>query len=592
MTETYRVGPAAIFVADSITDPVEDWVALGSTRGDVAYRMDEGLLAFGRVDQEGGSPRADSVWRAGMRARARVPMLDRQVAVLTEIYPGSVVTTASDDTALGFGNGCAGIGAKAFAIVPLDELVEGSPWWDSEYTCWIPNGVATVIGEFRHTLPEGDDALEGSVVEVEIASLGADQDLAAAVRDAGGIGMIHRLLASENVGVLGLDFLWEPEDGLTPKIGATGTFARASTALYQDAAGVWQTAASGEIRNSHYESGVRTVLLEGQRTNKCQRNYAPDGAGPPPTGWTLTGDPSATLTRVSDATELAAAGLGTLCSDGYVFKLDNSGGTAAAFANGAGVTGNTNTHTVSAWMRGSGTAQVRTTNVGGTVRTLGSSYERYSNALTPAGSSDMLRIHAVAGAVVYFILAQMEEGTFVSSPILNATAASVTRSADSLYFPLPSPAQASQNLTLFADAVAKGIPVASEGHGLVHLGLESNTDPRLVLRILAGGTVVCLWDGGTGSVDAVLAAGVIAGDRVEARGVLGSDYKATAGASVDQGAEATATSTAGDAYGADFSAPRIWVGSQGGSGPWTAYAAFRKVALARRTRTLTELRAT
>lgn len=57
---------------------------------------------------------------------------------------------------------------------------------------------------------------------------------------------------------------------LTPgdNIGAKGgTFARASTATYFDVNGVMQSAASGVLRDAHYIGGVRTFLLEPQRTN-------------------------------------------------------------------------------------------------------------------------------------------------------------------------------------------------------------------------------------------------------------------------------------------------------------------------------------
>jgi len=109
-----------------------------------------------------------------------------------------------------------------------------------------------------------------------------------------------------------------------------------------------------------FASGVPRVTDQGlllsdvARTNKVTvYNANPDASL---TNAVKTGDAAATLTRVLDTTALAAAGLSAVATSGYVFKLDNSAGSTTAIATFNGLTGNTNPHTCSAWIRGTGAA--------------------------------------------------------------------------------------------------------------------------------------------------------------------------------------------------------------------------------------------
>lgn len=56
---------------------------------------------------------------------------------------------------------------------------------------------------------------------------------------------------------------------------AGSTFTRTTTATYLDAAGAVQTAAINTLRDGHYIGGVRTILLEGARTNSLLNSGAP-----------------------------------------------------------------------------------------------------------------------------------------------------------------------------------------------------------------------------------------------------------------------------------------------------------------------------
>lgn len=218
--------------------------------------------------------------------------------------------------------------------------------------------------------------------------------------------------------------------------GAPITFTRASTAWAFNSAGVLVPYAAGQPRIVPSPVGVMSVLSEPQSTNKCTNyNANPNGSL---TNLSKGGDAAATLTEVNDSAALAAAGLSTVCSSGKVFKLDNSAGVSIAYVDAYGATNNTNDHTLSAYMRGSGSAYLRTgftlTNDWGPV-TLTSSYARIVSrqgsglAGGSKNSADVLRVVAHPGAVAYFILNQLEEQAYSTSPIVVA-GSQVTRAIE------------------------------------------------------------------------------------------------------------------------------------------------------------------
>lgn len=223
--------------------------------------------------------------------------------------------------------------------------------------------------------------------------------------------------------------------------GAALTYSRASAAWDFDSSGILRQYESGVPRIVPSPVGVMSVLSEPQSTNKCTNyNANPNGSL---TNLTKGGDAAATLTEVDDSAALAAAGLSVVCSSGKVFKLDNSAGVAIAYVDAYGATGNTNDHALSAYMRGSGSAYLRTgftlTNDWGPA-TLTSSYarivSRQSSGLAGGSknSADVLRIVAHPGAVAYFILNQLEEQAYSTSPIVVA-GSQVTRVRDELLVP-------------------------------------------------------------------------------------------------------------------------------------------------------------
>lgn len=270
--------------------------------------------------------------------------------------------------------------------------------------------------------------------------------------------------------------------GLSDMVRGTAiTFSRASAAWAFDSSGVLRQYASGVPRIVPSPVGVMSVLSEPQSTNKCTNyNANPNGSL---TNMAKGGDAAATLTEVDDTAALAAAGLSTVCSSGKVFKLDNSAGVAIAYVDAYGATGNTNDHTLSAYMRGSGTAYLRTdftlTNDWGPV-TLTSSYARIVSrqgsglAGGSKNSADVLRVVAHPGSVVYFVLNQFEEQAFATSPIVTAGSA-VTRVAD---VPYAQPAINSAEGTLFVDVEVPNI--AQTAHAFADMYQTGND--RMAIR--------------------------------------------------------------------------------------------------------------
>jgi hypothetical protein len=167
------------------------------------------------------------------------------------------------------------------------------------------------------------------------------------------------------------------------------------------------------------------LLIEEARTNKQTAfNFNPASGS----GILVSGSVSAVLSIVSDSTELAAAGLDVLCSNQEVWKLDNSLGVTNANAELPGTPGNTNAHTLSVWVRGTGNCRIRTTSATGAQAELTSSYVRRVVTVTP-GASDRMWVNIAPGGVVFFIGQQLEEGSFATS-LIPVQGSALTRNAD------------------------------------------------------------------------------------------------------------------------------------------------------------------
>lgn len=211
---------------------------------------------------------------------------------------------------------------------------------------------------------------------------------------------------------------------------ADDSFARAGAAYQELASGLLVSKPAGAPRWPDYSNTPAGLLMEGSVTNQCE-NY---NANPTDlTGVTKGGDAAATLTVVDDAAEIAAAGLGDICTSGLVYKLDNSAGsgTATAIIACDAVT-TTDEYTASAYVRcGAGSGDISFIFQSDGIDFSNSGYERVSFSDTPSATTRDMGIRAFAGAVVYFILNQFEKGSIATSPIV-VTGGSSTRNADAL----------------------------------------------------------------------------------------------------------------------------------------------------------------
>jgi hypothetical protein len=183
---------------------------------------------------------------------------------------------------------------------------------------------------------------------------------------------------------------------------------------------------------------LRGQKIEGSLTNKCTCVKAnPIDT----TNLTKSGDAAATLTVVDDSTALAAAGLDGVCN-GNVYKLDNSAGSAIAYAQVGGTTVNTNPHSLLMYGRVSVGTLKAVDGGSGAVwdTTTSTTYVKMGNdGFTPANTGTKLFLDASAGSVVYFILPGLYESSFApAAPIVdpdNDTAATVSRSAVDIPIP-------------------------------------------------------------------------------------------------------------------------------------------------------------
>lgn len=149
------------------------------------------------------------------------------------------------------------------------------------------------------------------------------------------------------------------------------------------------------------------------------------------TGLYTGGDAAAVLSVVDDSAALAAAGLSGICTSGMVYKLDNSAGTGAAQAIVNGFAGTANQHTLSGYFRGTGNgANLHSGYEQGPLITLTDAYQR---SAFHTSTNETLRTYWVRvkpGAVVHFILNQMEELPYLTEPVVttgSAVALAATR---------------------------------------------------------------------------------------------------------------------------------------------------------------------
>ncbi|MDZ7658085.1 hypothetical protein [Fodinibius sp.] len=180
----YRIGPCWIFTAPNVTDPFDQWTNLGYTQGNVIATFVNGKVILNRVDQLGNMPLAAATYKFGDSFELSMPLVDKQIDTMLKAVPGAVKITGSATDVFALGEGMDFISGEAFALVPVDEYTEGSPWWDAEHAIYMFKGYANVADQldiFKEVEEDDLGAYEVTVTHVD------DQN------GRGGIGALWRL---------------------------------------------------------------------------------------------------------------------------------------------------------------------------------------------------------------------------------------------------------------------------------------------------------------------------------------------------------------------------------------------------------------
>jgi hypothetical protein len=374
------------------------------------------------------------------------------------------------------------------------------------------------------------------------------------------------------------------------------------------------TAATGVARTAHYviptgqTQPIQTLLLEPQRTNLCIRSEEFDNAS-----WTKTGGVTVPATNATapDGTTTAD----TISSDGSgtfrhiyrdcTFTADGEKCVAvylkqgSAALSGIGIfdrTASLTRHRVTVtWT--AGVPSLSTLDGTGTlypVEALANGWYRILISATGvvAANTNALFIYpagfaAVAGTV-YAWGAQAENAVVPSSYIPTA-AATVTRNADSLYFPFTAPPQA---MTVYVRGYEQERANAASPSAatLMHIGSATGTtDPRYrITRSSVGAGYITEHDPASATFTNRVGTTAQRGDLIEIRGSLSSGGSPSIGASVNGGAEVTDGPASAQPLGVAWADTRVYINSRGTDS--TGQFAFTHVVVAQGEQTMDTMR--
>lgn len=210
---------------------------------------------------------------------------------------------------------------------------------------------------------------------------------------------------------------------------AAAVYTRADTvATYRDSGGKLRIAASNTPRFDYTAAGIPLgLLIEGSIQNK----FTGHAATPPnTTGFAVSG--TAAITLLADAAAITAAGLENVVT-GNVYQI--TGGASGGAVTLPGTTGNTSAHSFSVFARVSAGASGALTHTGtspGSAAITGAGYSRFKlENQTISGAGVQMQITAPANTTILFILPQIEQNPFCTSPVITAGAAA-TRQQDNI----------------------------------------------------------------------------------------------------------------------------------------------------------------
>lgn len=345
------------------------------------------------------------------------------------------------------------------------------------------------------------------------------------------------------------------------------------------------TAGTGVARTSHYvtptgaSAPIRTLLLEPQRTNVCIRSeefetwtqtscvvtanasVAPDG--------TTTADlitPSASVngrvrrnvTFTGDAEKCIAVYLKAGTSTRSRFTLrDTTAGTdrvAIRISWSAGVP------TLAAFS-GSGTIYPVEALANGWYRIL------VSAEGVIAANTNEIAIFAddSAGTGTVYAWGAQAENAIVPSSYIKTEATTVTRNADSLYFPFTAPPQA---MTVYVRGVENNRATDTLGGqlGIVQISDAAGSDAYFAIINRSGSVgYSSIHDPAALSISGAVGTSVTRGDLVEFAGGARASGAAFLSISVNGGATTSSADGTAQAFAGTWSGPRLYLNSQGSS---------------------------
>lgn len=211
-------------------------------------------------------------------------------------------------------------------------------------------------------------------------------------------------------------------------IGGSGLFRRASGGTYTDAHGELINAGFDTPRFDHDKVSLVPLglLMEPAATNKCTNANANPAD--------LTGTTGATL--VADATAISNSGLSNVCTAGNAFHVDNSAGGATVFLVFGGTTGNLNPHSMQVYYRSTGadcTLQMSVSGNGSVAMPAAAEYTWVkSQNVVPSSTLNGMQIAVPAGARLWCVLNQLEEGAACTSVIAGTGGTRAAETSDAM----------------------------------------------------------------------------------------------------------------------------------------------------------------
>ena len=369
------------------------------------------------------------------------------------------------------------------------------------------------------------------------------------------------------------------------------------------------TAGTGVARDAHYviPTGgtlpIRTLLLEPQRTNLCIRSEefdtwtdsntcnvsadaiaAPDGAT---TADLLTSTQIASLRRRS----ITFTADGEKCVAVFL-KAGTSGRTVIRLRDGTAVV---DRHQVRVtWT--AGVPALSTATGAGTlypVEALANGWYRilFSATGIVAANTNLFDVFPddLAGTGTVYAWGAQAENAVMPSSYIPTTTATVTRNADSLYFPFTAPPQA---MTVYVRGVEmeRANSAGAADTGVIYIGSgTSGADPRFLIRkTTIGAGYLVAHDNGITPTATTNVGSAVRGSVVEVRAVLASTGAVTVGASVNAAAESTNGPSAAQALQGAWAGTRLYLNSEANATP--GQFAFTHVVVAQGEQTMATMR--